>query len=68
MPKVTLSETPEQLVERVDRLYLDLARIYVRLGRLLGIGPRRKVHSGSGSSRSAQALDHRRRRPRRALT
>ena len=35
-----MSETPEQLVERVDRLYLNLASIYVRMGRLLGISPR----------------------------
>ena len=42
-----ISETPEELVARVDRLYLDLARVYARIGRLLGVRPafRSTVHA-----------------------
>jgi hypothetical protein len=36
-----LSETPDQLARRVDRLYLTLASVYRRVGRALDLPPKR---------------------------
>jgi hypothetical protein len=37
MERRLLSESPQQLVRRLDRLYITLASVYIRVGRALGL-------------------------------
>jgi len=39
MTDTSLAETPDQLTKRVDDLYLTLAHVYQRVGRVLGLSP-----------------------------
>jgi len=47
-----LSESPQQLVRRLDRLYVTLATMYLRIGRALGL--RRKSGVRLSSKRYAR--------------
>ena len=49
-----LSETPEQLARRVDRLYLTLASLYQQIGRVLGLRPLRDMSPHLGNDAGAR--------------
>ena len=62
-----LPAEPEELLRRVDHLYADLAGIYVRIGRVLGVRPCRcelRAFKTCRAGRQGTAAERRTERPR----